>query len=235
MNTKLVTAGAAARRPHRLARHDHEAGRVVLGILDVLRQRYEAVDLAGQLGGDRGDRGVAQLLDLGGAAGGVGAHDRLEPVRAQEVAALRQGVDMAAHGADAVETRAGQGQQMVVHPLEMLADDIQARIGHQMVDVGDPSGDRVLDRDHREPRRPVAHRSERILESRRRAGSSCPGKPGGRPGRNRLPASPGRRSSGPDFRVQPRVRSTFALKNRSFVGLWHMDLIREASRDCGDF
>ena len=71
---------------------------------------------------------------------------------------------MAAHGADAVERRAGQGQQMVVHPLEMLADDVEARIGHQMVDVGDPSGDRVLDRDHREPRRAVAHRREGVLE-----------------------------------------------------------------------
>ncbi len=64
----------------------------------------------------------------------------------------------------AVERRAGQRQQMVVHPLEMLADDVEAGIGHQVMDVGDPAGDRVLDRDHREPRHAVANRREGILE-----------------------------------------------------------------------
>ena len=73
-------------------------------------------------------------------------------------------MDVAAHRADAVERRAGQRQQMMVHPLEMLADDVETGTGHQMVNVGDPAGDRVLDRDHREPRRTVADRREGVLE-----------------------------------------------------------------------
>jgi hypothetical protein len=53
---------------------------------------------------------------------------------------------------------------MVVHPLKMLADDMQAAMRHQVMDVGDPAGDRILDRDHRPLRAAVAHGGERLLE-----------------------------------------------------------------------
>ena len=125
MNTKLVTV--AAPRGGRTGSRDMITKRVVLcSASSMLRASdIEAVDLAGQFGGDRGDRGVAKLLDLGGAAGGVGAHDRLEAARPEK---LRH-CDSAwiwLRTADAVETGAGQRQQMVVHPLEMLADDVEA-------------------------------------------------------------------------------------------------------------
>jgi hypothetical protein len=127
---------------------------------------YEAVDPAGELGGDRRDAGIAPLGELGGGAGGVDRDDRGQPVLALEVAGLPERVDMAAHDLDRSERRARQRQQMMVHRLEMLADDEEARIRHQMMDVGDPSGDRVLDRDHAERRLALAHRGERVLELR---------------------------------------------------------------------
>ena len=71
---------------------------------------------------------------------------------------------------DALEPRAGHGQQMVVHPQEMLADDVQAAMRHQMMDVRDPPRDRVVDRDHRPLGPALAHRSERFLEGFRRQG-----------------------------------------------------------------
>src|SRR5215472_3298192 len=55
----------AARRLPGLTRQDQKAGRVVLGVLDVLLQRDKAIDLAGELGGDRCDRWVAAGGDLG--------------------------------------------------------------------------------------------------------------------------------------------------------------------------
>jgi hypothetical protein len=55
-----------------------------------------------------------------------------------------------------------------IHPLEMLADDVQAGFGHQMVDVGDAAGQRILDRDHRQPGIAGADRGEGILEARAR-------------------------------------------------------------------
>ena len=65
---------------------------------------------------------------------------------------------------DVVERRAGQRQQVDVHPEEVLADDVQPRLGQQVVDVGDPPVGRVLDRQHREVGPPLAHRRDRPLE-----------------------------------------------------------------------
>ena len=42
----------------------------------------------------------------------------------------------------------------------VLGDDVQARRGQQVVDVGDPSGDRVLDRDHGQRGRALARRGK---------------------------------------------------------------------------
>ena len=109
-------------------------------------------------------RRVAARGDFGRGPGGVGGDDRLEPELADQLAALRERVDMAADRADLGKARARQRQQMMVHPLEMLADDVQPRIRHQMMDVGDPAGDRILDRDHRQARPALAHRGEGVLE-----------------------------------------------------------------------
>jgi len=57
--------------------------------------------------------------------------------------------------------RAGDG----FTPLEMLADDMELRIGHQMVDVGDPAGDREFSIGIIASRaRPFAHRGKGVLE-----------------------------------------------------------------------
>ena len=55
-------------------------------------------------------------------------------------------------------------KQLVVHPHELLADDVQPAARQQVVHVGDPAGDRVVDRDHGVARLPLAHGRERILE-----------------------------------------------------------------------
>ena len=87
-----------------------------------------------------------------------------DPELAQQAPALVQRLDVRVHRPDVLEPGARHRQQMVVHPLKMLADDVQAAMRHQVVDVGDPSGDRVLDRDHRQLGAALAHRGERILE-----------------------------------------------------------------------
>src|SRR5262247_490096 len=73
-------------------------------------------------------------------------------------------MDVASDRAQAIDRGARYGQQMMVHPLEMLADDMEPRIGHQMMDVGNTAGNRVLDRDHRKPRAAFAHRSKGVLK-----------------------------------------------------------------------
>jgi hypothetical protein len=52
----------------------------------------------------------------------------------------------------------------VVDPLEVLAHDMQARVRDQVVDVGHPAGDRVVDRDHAVEGQAIAHGGEGVLE-----------------------------------------------------------------------
>ena len=59
---------------------------------------------------------------------------------------------------------------MKIDPLVVLGDDVQARRGQQVVDVGDPSGDRVLDRDHGQRGRALARRGKGGFEGVARQG-----------------------------------------------------------------
>ena len=67
-----------------------------------------------------------------------------------------------------VERRALRRHQLMLHRQEPLGDDVQARTRHQVMDVGDAAGDRVLDRDHAERGLAACHRGEGILEGRAR-------------------------------------------------------------------
>ena len=57
-----------------------------------------------------------------------------------------------------------QRQEVMVHPLEMLTNDVKARIRHQMVNIGDAACNRILDRDHRQRGPPLAHRGKGAVE-----------------------------------------------------------------------
>ena len=48
------------------------------------------------------------------------------------------------------EARALRRHQLIADRQEPFGDDVQARGRHQMMDVGDAAGDRILDRDHAE-------------------------------------------------------------------------------------
>ena len=86
-----------------VAGEHHEAGGVVVLVLDVGDEHVEPVDLGGQRRGDGGLRRVAGLLDLAGGAGGVAGDHRAQAVLADDLAALAEGVHVAVHGADLVE------------------------------------------------------------------------------------------------------------------------------------
>ena len=86
----------------------------------------------------------------------------------QLAAALAERLGVAEHALDGLERRAGRRHQLMAHAQEMLADDVEIGVGQQVMDVGDAAGDRVLDRDHGEPRFARLHRLQRVLE--RRAG-----------------------------------------------------------------
>ena len=72
---------------------------------------------------------------------------------------------MAAHGLQIGKRRALHRHQLVIHPLELLGDDVETGFRHQVMDVGDAPGDRVLDRHHGQRRLALAHRGEHVLEA----------------------------------------------------------------------
>ena len=73
---------------------------------------------------------------------------------------------MAVDAAQLRDCRARQRQQLKMDRQKGLADDVQVGGRQQVVNVGDPAGDRVLDRDHAEFGRAVAQRREGVLEGR---------------------------------------------------------------------
>ncbi len=133
-------------------------------VLDAGREDVETVDLGRHLGGQRADRPVAGFGNVAGGAGVVGAHAALDPVRLEELCALRQEDEVRVGRADVRELRPAHAEQVDVHPHEGLAHDVEPAFGQQPVDVGDPPVGRVLDRQHRQIRRTRAHCLDHVLE-----------------------------------------------------------------------
>ena len=75
---------------------------------------------------------------------------------------------MAVHRPDRVQRRAGHPHQRELDAQEVLADDVQRGVRQEVVDVADPAGEGVVDRDHREVGLAALHRREDVLERRAR-------------------------------------------------------------------
>ena len=132
------------------ARHDEEPRRVVFGVLCRWDQYIKVIDLACQCRGDGTNTLVAARGYVLGRTGSVGVDHRLQAKRAQPLAALRQTLGMAVNLDKIFKCGAARRQQLVVHPLKMLAIDKQTRSRKKMVDVGDAASNRILDRHHRQ-------------------------------------------------------------------------------------
>ena len=135
-------------------------------VLDILGQDIEAVDLRGEPRGDRGAAFVAALGDDARRAGGIARHDRPDAELADDAAALPERMDVALDGLDVGKFRAARRHQLMMDRQEPFADDEQAGLRQQMMDVGDAAGDRIFDRDHAEVGFPRGDRGECVLEGR---------------------------------------------------------------------
>ena len=155
----------AGRRALRLARQDDEPRRVVGGILDVLGEDIEAVDVGGQSGRERRARRIVPFRHLPRRAGRIARDMGRQSMPADDVAALSQRVDMAVHIRQPLQCRALRRHELEADRQEIFADDMQAGGGEEMVDVGDAAGERVLDRDHAERGDAVGDRGQRVLEA----------------------------------------------------------------------
>ena len=72
---------------------------------------------------------------------------------------------MAIDAPQAAKRGATRRHQLKMDRQKIFADDMKPGIGQKMVNVRDPSGDRVLDRDHRQHRRAVGDGREGVLEA----------------------------------------------------------------------
>ena len=71
---------------------------------------------------------------------------------------------MAEDGFDVAELRPLEAEQLEMDRQEIFADDMEIGAREQMMDVGDPSGEGVLDRNHAKLRLAVGDGAERVLE-----------------------------------------------------------------------
>ena len=164
-NTKLVITGPSLCLDALGLGGEHDEARgVVLGILDIGARDLETVDFGGKLRGDHGRAAVARFAQMTGSAGSVGFRHRLQFQRADGVAALAERHDVAVHRFQFRQLDAGKREQLMTHPLEMLGDDMQARMRQEMMDVGDAPGHGILDRDHGELGGPALYGGQRVLE-----------------------------------------------------------------------
>ena len=110
-------------------------------------------------------------------ARGVARDDRPDAELADDAAALAERMDVALDGLDVGELGAARRHQLMMDRQETFADDEQAGLRQQMMDVGDAAGDRILDRDHAEIGLARGDRGQRVLEGRRRAAARRPERP----------------------------------------------------------
>ena len=105
--------------------HDNKTGRVVVGIIDPLRQNLQPVCLRRIL---RADGCLRCVLILRHLLGGIGIvlHADLLPLRMliQVVLALHQGLRMGIHRADALQRCARNTHQAVPDRDDLLADNV---------------------------------------------------------------------------------------------------------------
>ena len=177
-------------------------------------QRDEAINLTSKFRGDGGDSWVAALGEFGRSTRGVGGDHRFKTERPDQVAALRECMDMAAHGADRLQAGARNAEQLMVHPLEMLADDVEARIRASDGGCRRP-GRRPNSRSasSQAPRAPRALRRRR-RRTARRAMCAYRERRGGRRDRNRRRMRPGMRSSA---RVRKRTAQAQPCPTTTFI------------------
>ena len=186
-------------RPRRarcvVLRQDDEAGGVVGGVLDVLLEDVEAVDLGGHGRGERGLGDVAGLGDLARGTGRIAGDDRLPAVLADDVAALAERMDVAVDGLDRLQRGALRRHELEVDGQEVLADDVQA--ANWAADGGyRRRGRRANSRSGSWRDRPCPSRPRR--SNPRRSGREPPwpwDRPRGRRPRNWRRARPGKRST----------------------------------------
>jgi hypothetical protein len=139
---------------------------VVLRVLDVAPEDFQAVDLGRQGRGD-GALGLVRVIrHLGRGAGRIGVDDGLQTLGTNEQAALGERLHVAVHHGEVLDSAARQAEQLMVHPLEVLADDMKAGVRQQVMNVRDPAGAGILDRDHGERGPPLGDRRKGVLEGR---------------------------------------------------------------------
>ncbi len=146
-------------------RHDDEARSVAQPVFDTRAQHVECVDFTRETRGNRGNRHVAAFGNVPGRTGGVrGVHD-VDFELADQAPALRKRLGMTLDCFEPLERRPLGCQQAVLHRLEVLVDDIQARLGEKVVYVGNPAAEGILDGNHGERGSAVGDTGKGVLEA----------------------------------------------------------------------
>src|SRR5438270_11918174 len=105
---------------------------------------------------------------MAGCPGSVVPGARREISFTDELAALSERRFLAEHRLHIGNRRAFDAQKLMAHAMKMFSDDMEAGFGQKMVNVGDASVQRILDRNDGQIGVAVADGGERVFECRAR-------------------------------------------------------------------
>ena len=140
-------------------------------ILDAIGQYRQPVDFRRHRRCQRPHAHFARRRDIGGGTGAVRRGFRCNPVRIQKRTRLRDQNHMRAHMFDVVQRLAGVCHDGNPHTHERLADNTQAGLRQQAVNVGNAAIGRVLDRQHGQIGSTVVHGGNHIVKGGARHGN----------------------------------------------------------------
>jgi hypothetical protein len=120
----------------------------VLSVFNIVSEDGQTINLCGEGGRNGGDMAIAAFGDLSCCPSGIGRRHGLNSMIPQEFPALPQRHDMAVGGFNLFQDASRRRHELEPDGHHMFRNDVQPRCREQMMDVSNPSRDRVFDGNH---------------------------------------------------------------------------------------
>ena len=107
---------------------------------------------------------IAGFRQFACGAGRIGGNDRHQSQLPDHLPALAERMDVTVDRVAGPSSLAPAREELMMDAQEVLADDVEIGGRHQIMNVGDAAGDRIVDGDHGEHGFAILHRREGVLE-----------------------------------------------------------------------
>src|SRR5690606_6451317 len=131
-----------------LVRQHDKPGGVVDLVLDVALEDLQPIDLSCEPTRYCRQACIRRFGDNPRRTCRISFWNRRQPQFPQCLTALAEGMGVAQNLRDIFQPGAWLRHQLMTYPQEMLTDDVEPGVWQEMMDIGNTTSDRILDRDH---------------------------------------------------------------------------------------